>query len=100
MRPEVYGALRKACETTARTDKERYQSILGKLMHLAQCTRPDIALLSRSSRRLRLRSHCAHMSALLDVTRYVGSTADRGITFGGPSVQSGVWCDCQLRCMP
>jgi hypothetical protein len=30
---------------------------------------------------------------LLDVVRYVGGTANRGITYGGKGRPLGVWCD-------
>ena len=93
MRPAVYGALRKALDADPRADKEMYQSVLGKLMHLAQCTRPDIALPVAALAAYGSDPTTSHMSALLDVTRYVGSTAGRGITFGGVQRPVTVWCD-------
>jgi hypothetical protein len=44
MTPEVYGELRGAQPGEPMTDKLRYQRVVGSLLHLAQCTRPDIAL--------------------------------------------------------
>jgi hypothetical protein len=44
MSPETFSGLRKAQEGDTMGDKELYQSGIGSLLHLAQCTRPDIAL--------------------------------------------------------
>ena len=35
----------------------------------------------------------AHFAALLDVIRYVGSTAERGITYGRSREPVSIWCD-------
>jgi hypothetical protein len=74
-------------------DKLEYQHIVGSLLHLVQCTRPDIALAVGA-----LAAFCAapsevHHKALLNVVCYVGSTAERGITFGGTERALGSWCD-------
>jgi hypothetical protein len=34
-----------------------------------------------------------HHAALVDIVRYVGSTAARGITYGGKQKPLGFWCD-------
>jgi hypothetical protein len=44
MTPEVFGELRGAQPGGPMADKRRYQQVVGSLLHLAQCTRPDIAL--------------------------------------------------------
>jgi hypothetical protein len=61
-------------------DMEAYQSGIGSLLHLAQCTRPDIALAVRALATYSLKPSAAHFAAMLNAIRYVGSTADRGIT--------------------
>ena len=44
MTPAAYGELRAARDGDELADKERFQSGVGSLQHLAQCTRPDIAV--------------------------------------------------------
>jgi hypothetical protein len=93
MSPDTYAQLRAAQPDDSMADPLEYQSILGSLLHLAQCTRPDIALAVGA-----LASYCSaptqkHHEALLDVVRYVGSTAERGITYGHTATPIETWCD-------
>jgi hypothetical protein len=93
MTPAVYGELRAARDGDRMADKAAYQSGIGSLLHLVQCVRPDIAAAVGA-----LAAYCsaptaAHYSAMLNIIRYVGSTADRGITYGGSDVPVQVWCD-------
>ena len=82
MSPETYANSRAVFFATVgepMADVDVYQSVVGSLLHLAQCTRPDIALAVGA-----LAAYChaptqAHHTALLDVVRYVGSTAERGV---------------------
>jgi hypothetical protein len=87
----AYGVARGVWEAWA--DKLEYQRIVGSLLPLAQCTRPDIALAVGA-----LAAFCAvpsekHHKTLLNVVRYVGSIAKRRITFGSSERAFGVWCD-------
>ena len=93
MTPEVYGDLRSAQAGDAIADMEAFQSVVGSLLHLGQCTRPDIALAVGALASFSSKPTCAHWDALLDVVRYVGSTAERGITYGTSRVPIGIWCD-------
>lgn len=93
MSPEVYAGLRQARDGEVMADKERYQSVLGSLLHMSQCTRPDIALAVQSLASFSSAPTQAHWEALLNVVRYVGSTAARGITYGGSVVPVAIWCD-------
>jgi hypothetical protein len=93
MSPETYSGLRAAQEGESMADKLECQRIVGSLLHLAQCTRPDIALAVGA-----LAAFCAaptekHHKTLLNVVRYVGSTVKRGITFWSSERALGVWCD-------
>jgi hypothetical protein len=93
MSPDTYAALRAAAAEDAMGDLEKYQSLVGSLLHIAQCTRPDIALAVGA-----LTSHChapsqVHLEAALDVVRYVGCTAGRGITYGRTAAPLEMWCD-------
>jgi hypothetical protein len=91
--PEVYGELQVACEGDKVTDIETYLSGIGTLSHLAQCTYSDIAPAVRALAMYSSAPSAAHLAAMLDVIRYVGSTADRGITCGCSESPTEVWCD-------
>jgi hypothetical protein len=90
MSPEVFSELRSVREGDDRAVQLDFQRGIGSLLHLAQCTPPDIvgALAAFSSAPTK-----AHFRAMLDVVRYVGGTSGRGITFGGSEQLLGVWCD-------
>jgi hypothetical protein len=90
MSPEVYGEVRAAREGDEMADVEAYQSGIGSLLHLVQCTHPDIALAVGA---LATYSLAPAVAAMFDVIRFVGSTADRGITYGSSRSPVGVWCD-------
>jgi hypothetical protein len=62
-------------------------------MHLAQCTRPDIALAVHALASFSAAPTSAHWDALLGVVRYVGRTAALGITYGRSRVPVIIWCD-------
>jgi hypothetical protein len=93
MTPEVYGELRGAQPGEPMTDKLRYPRVVGSLLHLAQCTRPDIALSVAALAACLSEPSAQHFAVLLDVERYVGETASRGITYGGKGHPLGFWCD-------
>jgi hypothetical protein len=93
MSPEAYGELRGAQPGEPMTDKLRYQRVVGSLLHLAQCTRPDIALPVAALAAYSSAPSARHFAVLLDVVRYVGGTASRGITYGGKGHPLGFWCD-------
>jgi hypothetical protein len=93
MSPEVYGELRAAREGDEMADVEVCQSGIDSLLHLAQCTRPDVALAVGALDTYSSTPSAAHFAAMLDIIRYVGSTAGRGITYGHSKSPMGVWCD-------
>jgi hypothetical protein len=93
MTPEVFGELRGAQPGEPMADKMQYQRVVGSLLHLAQCTRPDIALPVAALAAFSSAPSTQHHAVLLDLVRYVGGTASRGITFGGKRQPLGFWCD-------
>jgi len=93
MSPETYAGLHSAKSGEPMADKLEYQSVIGSLLHLAQCTRPDVALAVGALASYNSAPTQAHHEALLDIVRYVGSTAGRGITFGHSDAPVQVWCD-------
>jgi hypothetical protein len=51
-----------------------YQKMIGSLIHLAQCTRPDIALPAGALAAYALAFSVAHFAALVKVVRYKGGS--------------------------
>jgi len=78
-----YDSLRPAELSDTRTDQRAYQTLIGKLLYLSILTRPDISFaLGRLSQYLSDPAEF-HMVALRKVLKYLRSTIDYGITFGG-----------------
>jgi hypothetical protein len=99
MTPDVFQGLRAPSTGEPMVDKQLYQQTIGSLLHLAQCTRPDIALSAGALAAYCSRPSAGHWECLLDVVWYVGSTASRGITFGKQSKALGKWCDANFTCL-
>jgi hypothetical protein len=66
-----------------------HQKVIGSLLHLAWCTRPDIALPVGALAAYASAPCVAHHEALLNVVRYVRLSAGRGLTFGGGDKRVG-----------
>jgi len=93
MSPAVYGDLHAARDGEERADKVSFQSGIGSLLHLVQCTRPDIAVSVGALAAFASEPTALHFDAMLDVVRYVGSTATRGLTYGHAAAPLELWCD-------
>ena len=78
----------------------RFQSGIGRLLHMAQCVRPDIAAPVAALAAYSAAPTAAHFEAMLDIIRYVGSTPERGITFGRSDTAIEVWCDANYAACP
>jgi hypothetical protein len=100
MTPATYGALRAARDGDVMADRERYQSGNGNLLHMAQCLRPDIAAPVGALGAYSSAPTSTHYDALLDVIRYVASTADRGITYGQSETPIEIWCGANFAACP
>ena len=74
-----------------RADKVEFQSGIGILLHIAQCTRPDIAVSVGALAAFASEPTAEHLEARLDVVRYVGSTAARGLTYGHAAAPMELW---------
>lgn len=82
-----YDSLRPAEPSDLRADQRAYQTLIGKLLYLSILTRPDISFaLGRLSQYLSDPAEF-HMSALKRVLKYLRSTIDHGITFGGENAE-------------
>jgi hypothetical protein len=93
MTPKALSNLQSAQTGEHMADKEEYQAVLNSLLHLVQCTRPDLALAVGALAKYCSSPSVAHHAALLDVVKYVWCTASRGITFGHKRPPLEVWCD-------
>ena len=60
-----------------------YSQLVGSLMYLSVCTRPDIAQAVGALARYMAQPTAAHWQAGKGVMRYLAGTANYGITFGG-----------------
>ena len=65
------------------TNKYAYNQLIGSLMYLAVCTRPDVAHAVGALAKYLATPTTVHWSVATDVLRYLAGTKDYGITFGG-----------------
>jgi hypothetical protein len=89
MSPECFASLRAAQPGEPMAHKLNYQKVIGSLLHLAQCTRPDIALPVGALASYASAPSVAHSEPLVKLVRYVGMTAGQGLTFGGSETPVG-----------
>jgi hypothetical protein len=93
MSPAVYGDLHSSHEGEEHADKVAFQSGIGSILHLVQCTRPDIAVSVGALAAYVSEPTTVHFEAMLDIVRYVDSTAARGLTYGHTAAPLELWCD-------
>lgn len=70
-----------------------YSQLVGSLMYLSVCTRPDIAQAVGALARYMATPTVANWQAAKGVLRYVSGTANYGITFGGDKIDLEAYCD-------
>ena len=71
----------KASDDEEAVDQQSYQSLVGSLMYLATCTRPDLAYAIENLARFSSKPNGSHWTAAKRVLRYMKGTPDLGITF-------------------
>lgn len=69
-----------------------YSQLVGSLMYLSTCTRPDISQAVGGLARYMAKPTVTHWQTAKGVLRYLAGTADYGITFGR-SVGLSAYCD-------
>ena len=79
----------KASEAERALDQPLYQSVVGSLMYLAMCTRPDIAYAVGMLGRFSSKPNRSHWTAVKWVLRYLKGTNDLGILYKGDSGMQG-----------
>ncbi|GAQ93544.1 hypothetical protein KFL_016370010 [Klebsormidium nitens] len=75
------------------TARFHYSELIGSLLYLSVCTRPDIAHAVGSLARYTSAPTEAHWAAALGVVRYLAGTAEAGMTFGGSGEVFKAFCD-------
>ena len=73
----------KANENAESRDQQGYQSLIGSLLYLATCTRPDIAFAVGVLARFCSKPDQSHWTAAKRVLRYLKGTSNYGIIFRG-----------------
>ena len=75
------------------TEVYPYSQLVGKLMYLMVCTRPDIAYAVGVLSRYMSKPRLPHWQAAKGVVRYLAGTADYSLTFTGGDLSLTGYCD-------
>lgn len=75
------------------TTKYGYSALVGSLMYLSVCTRPDIAQAVGALARFMSKPELAHWKAAKGVLQYVRATSGMGIRYGGEDGSLKGYCD-------
>src|SRR5438477_637300 len=75
--------LLKATQLDRRCDQLKYTEITGSLNHLVVYSRPDIAFVVSTLSQFNLNPTMTHMQAARHVLRYLLTTANYSVTYGG-----------------
>ena len=75
------------------TSSHPYSQLIGSLMYLSVCTRPDISQAVGALARYMANPTKEHWQAATNVLRYLAGTTECGITFGAGSPGLEAYCD-------
>ena len=75
------------------TKEHPYSTLIGSLMYLASCTRPDIAQAVGALARYMSKPTTTHWTAAKHVLRYLAGTTDYGIIFTPSDSTLNAYCD-------
>jgi hypothetical protein len=70
-----------------------FSTVIGSLMYIASCTRPDIAQAVGALARYMAAPTTAHWTAVKHILRYLAGTPDYGITYGPATFSLTAYCD-------
>ena len=73
--------LSKGTENSGYMDIELYQSVVGKLLYLSTCTRPDITFAVSSVARYTAKPTVDHWKAVKHILRYLAGTINHGLLY-------------------
>ncbi len=82
--PLPAGTELRADKTAAPLDEDKarlYREMVGSLLYLTTCTRPDLAMAVNQLTRHMANPTQTHLGAAKQVLRYIKGTADRGLTY-------------------
>jgi hypothetical protein len=79
------------------TDAYPYSSLVGSLLYLATCSRPDIAFAAGALAKFMAAPTKPMWRMALNVLRYLAATPGGGITFGGGKLALYGYCDSRLE---
>jgi hypothetical protein len=75
------------------TNVHGYSQLIGSMMYISVCTRPDIAQAVGALARYMATPTVPHWQAAKHILRYISGTADYGITYGGSNLALDAYCD-------
>lgn len=75
------------------TDAHGYSQLIGSLMYLSVCTRPDISQAVGALARHMANPTTAHWRAAKGVLRYISGTANYALSFGEKELKLEAYCD-------
>lgn len=70
-----------------------FSTVIGSLMYIASCTRPDIAQAVGALARYMAAPTTAHWTAAKHILRYLAGTSDYGINYGPAAFSLAAYCD-------
>ena len=80
-------------ELVSAEEAQEYGSLVGTLLYLGNCTRPDISFAAGALARYLTAPTTVHFTAAMGVARYVSTTADYGLICKGGELKIEGYCD-------
>jgi hypothetical protein len=78
-------------------DNTAYRGIIGRLMHIAKCTRPDISYAINYLSRFQIKPTYAHWNACIKVVKYLKTTKYYKLQLGGESLTIEAYSDANYK---